>query len=235
MVPAPRQLNCQAAADLATVSPMALEPGGDAVNHPPHYNLHPSGIECIEIVRLLPFNVGNAVKYVWRTDHRNGVQDLEKALWYLTDVAPPHLDDCAVRGLDIPVDAAKLLYMAAGAERATSTDEMADTLAVECAQIRGRFFVHVAEARLWRARKELETLIKLLKPDPLTQYNIDHNTHCPHGYTCVAACVECAKIGWTIEDYAARVERVHTWLASHLDHDLDLDQLAGVACFRSRS
>ena len=35
----------------------------------------------------------------------------------------------------------------------------------------------------------------------------------------------------TIEDYAARVERVHTWLASHLDHDLDLDQLAGVACF----
>jgi AraC family transcriptional regulator len=35
----------------------------------------------------------------------------------------------------------------------------------------------------------------------------------------------------TIEDYAARVERVHAWLAANLDRDLDLDQLAGVACF----
>jgi len=35
----------------------------------------------------------------------------------------------------------------------------------------------------------------------------------------------------TIEDYAARVERVHAWLAAHLDHDVDLDQLADVACF----
>jgi AraC family transcriptional regulator len=35
----------------------------------------------------------------------------------------------------------------------------------------------------------------------------------------------------TVEDYAARVERVHAYLAAHLDRDLDLDHLAGVACF----
>jgi AraC family transcriptional regulator len=33
------------------------------------------------------------------------------------------------------------------------------------------------------------------------------------------------------KDYAARVERVHAYLSEHLDRDLDLDHLAGVACF----
>ena len=35
----------------------------------------------------------------------------------------------------------------------------------------------------------------------------------------------------TIEDYAARVERVHAYLAQHLDHAVDLERLADVACF----
>lgn len=35
----------------------------------------------------------------------------------------------------------------------------------------------------------------------------------------------------TIQDYAARIERVHDYLATHLDRDVDLEQLAGVACF----
>jgi AraC family transcriptional regulator len=35
----------------------------------------------------------------------------------------------------------------------------------------------------------------------------------------------------TIEEYAARIERVHEYLAGHLDRDVDLEHLAGVACF----
>jgi len=35
----------------------------------------------------------------------------------------------------------------------------------------------------------------------------------------------------TVEDYADRVERVHAYLAAHLDRDVDLDHLAGIACF----
>jgi len=35
----------------------------------------------------------------------------------------------------------------------------------------------------------------------------------------------------TVEDYARRVERVHAYLAGHLDRDVDLDHLAGIACF----
>lgn len=57
----------------------------DAVNHPRHYTSHPSGIECLQITRLLPFDIGNAVKYVWRADLKNGLEDLRKAEFYLAD------------------------------------------------------------------------------------------------------------------------------------------------------
>ncbi len=56
----------------------------DAVNHPKHYNSHPSGIECIDVVEHLPFNVGNAIKYLWRADHKGAqIDDLKKARWYI--------------------------------------------------------------------------------------------------------------------------------------------------------
>jgi hypothetical protein len=29
------------------------------------------------------FNLGNAMKYIWRTDHKNGLEDLKKARWYI--------------------------------------------------------------------------------------------------------------------------------------------------------
>lgn len=56
----------------------------DAVNHPRHYRSHPSGIECIDIVEHLPFNIGNAIKYLWRSDHKGAqLEDLKKARWYI--------------------------------------------------------------------------------------------------------------------------------------------------------
>lgn len=58
----------------------------DAVNHPKHYTSHPSGVECIQITRHMGFNLGNAVKYIWRADLKNdAIEDLEKAVWYLQD------------------------------------------------------------------------------------------------------------------------------------------------------
>jgi len=56
----------------------------DQVNHPKHYNQHPSGVECIDVVEHFSFNRGNAIKYLWRAgDKGNLVQDLEKAIWYI--------------------------------------------------------------------------------------------------------------------------------------------------------
>jgi Protein of unknwon function (DUF3310) len=55
----------------------------DNVNNPKHYNSHPSGVECITVTEHMNFNLGNAVKYLWRTDHKNGLEDLKKARWYI--------------------------------------------------------------------------------------------------------------------------------------------------------
>jgi len=58
----------------------------DPVNHPQHYTQHPSGIECIAITRHMNFNLGNAIKYIWRAGLKgNSVEDLKKAAWYLQD------------------------------------------------------------------------------------------------------------------------------------------------------
>ena len=56
----------------------------DLVNHPPHYTSHPSGVECIDVVEHMGFNLGCAIKYIWRADEKgNALQDLEKARWYI--------------------------------------------------------------------------------------------------------------------------------------------------------
>jgi hypothetical protein len=64
----------------------------DMVNHPPHYKSSPAQcsncgerIECIEVVRHMPFNIGNAIKYLWRFEHKGGIEDLKKARWYIYD------------------------------------------------------------------------------------------------------------------------------------------------------
>lgn len=57
----------------------------DPIN-PSHYRRHPSGIECIEVTRHMNFNVGNAIKYLWRyIDKGDPVENLKKAQWYLDD------------------------------------------------------------------------------------------------------------------------------------------------------
>ena len=56
----------------------------ERVNHPAHYNQHPSGVECITIVEQFNFNIGNAMKYLWRAGLKgNSMEDLEKASWYV--------------------------------------------------------------------------------------------------------------------------------------------------------
>ena len=56
----------------------------DNVNHPKHYTSHPSGVECIQITEHMGFNLGNAVKYIWRADLKaDAIEDLQKAAWYI--------------------------------------------------------------------------------------------------------------------------------------------------------
>lgn len=61
----------------------------DNVNHPAHYEASTS-IECIEAMSLMfgpdavyHFCMCNAFKYIWRHKNKNGLEDLDKAGWYL--------------------------------------------------------------------------------------------------------------------------------------------------------
>lgn len=63
----------------------------DTVSHPKHYQSDikckcGESIECIDLTRHLGFNEGNIIKYVWRYKDKNGIEDLKKAQWYLTDL-----------------------------------------------------------------------------------------------------------------------------------------------------
>lgn len=69
------------------------------INHPAHYNNHPSGVEVIEVNRHMTGNVAAAFKYVLRRGEKveHGlstkqqiIKDLDKALWYLTDQMKMH-------------------------------------------------------------------------------------------------------------------------------------------------
>jgi hypothetical protein len=66
----------------------------DMVNHPQHYTSDPSGVEAIEITRHRNFNVGNAIKYLWRAGLKQDpgkdvlekqLEDLRKAVFYIND------------------------------------------------------------------------------------------------------------------------------------------------------
>lgn len=68
---------------------MAQEFINDMVNAPPHYNQ--AGIECIDAIAAATSGktgiqavcVANVVKYLWRYELKNGVEDVKKARWYL--------------------------------------------------------------------------------------------------------------------------------------------------------
>lgn len=64
----------------------ASTPGGETVEHPAHYNRHPSGVECLTIVRHMNFNLGNAMKYLWRVDEKGDpIENLRKAAFCIND------------------------------------------------------------------------------------------------------------------------------------------------------
>jgi hypothetical protein len=60
----------------------------DIVNKPAHYNK--GGVECIEAIeasmtkeQFCGYLKGNILKYMWRFEDKNKVEDLKKAQWYL--------------------------------------------------------------------------------------------------------------------------------------------------------
>ena len=69
----------------------------DNVNNPVHYNQ--AGIECIDAIEAATgdgyeyYLQGNIIKYLWRYRYKNGVEDLKKAQWYLSELIDVVSDD----------------------------------------------------------------------------------------------------------------------------------------------
>lgn len=67
----------------------STETQNDPVNHPNHYCQN--GLESIDVIKAFTsdlngveaFCAGNAIKYILRFNHKNGEQDLDKAIWYI--------------------------------------------------------------------------------------------------------------------------------------------------------
>lgn len=58
----------------------------EKIDHPSHYNQHPSGVEAIVICEHMGFNIGNAIKYLFRAGHKDATptdDDLRKSIWYI--------------------------------------------------------------------------------------------------------------------------------------------------------
>jgi hypothetical protein len=68
----------------------------EQVNHPQHYCSHNSGIEAIQVTENLPFNTGNAIKYLWRKELKGKrEEDVQKAIWYLKREIQRQIDNKA--------------------------------------------------------------------------------------------------------------------------------------------
>lgn len=58
------------------------------VTHPPHYNSHPSGLECWDLILDMRHGDAAVIKYLWRWESKDApLQDLRKALEYLSESA----------------------------------------------------------------------------------------------------------------------------------------------------
>lgn len=62
----------------------------DNVNHPSHYET--GQFECIDVMvetqgveATMNFCVCNALKYIYRHKRKNGIEDIQKAIWYLNN------------------------------------------------------------------------------------------------------------------------------------------------------
>lgn len=69
----------------------------DKVNHPSHYNQ--GTMEVIDAIEglNLGFHTGNVLKYIARYKHKNGVEDLRKANWYLTRLIEQEEKQCHLK------------------------------------------------------------------------------------------------------------------------------------------
>lgn len=85
------------------------------VDHPSHYSGSIEAIDAIaaataELTGVEAFDTGNALKYLWRWKRKNGVEDLNKAVWYIQHLIK-HLEGTETKAVEIQSSLNKYLTM----------------------------------------------------------------------------------------------------------------------------
>ena len=144
----------------------------DKVNHPKHYTQYKH--EVIELTSCFDFVTGNAIKYLLRSTEKNGVEDLEKAVWYM-NYGAEHPGDVVVAkpcgvvaltetyGNPIVTDLVRGIYQASG-------DLKEITAVLQCASERVNLLIKVSKKvcdasrrREWQEKKREEEMASLWK------------------------------------------------------------------------
>ncbi len=139
----------------------------EMVEHPKHYNNHPSGVECIDLVEYLGFNLGNAVKYIWRrNDKGKPSEDLKKAEFYFKRF----IDRVHVRNRELAVSWPPIVYDLARKVIANKSDALLSTVLEHVIDEEFRFALTATQAEMDRLENEAINLRKSLREaDPLAQ------------------------------------------------------------------
>ena len=109
------------------------------VDHPSHYAGSIEAIDAIAaatagLAGVEAFDTGNALKYLWRWKRKNGVEDLNKAVWYIqhlikhleeVDGTQPSLEKCitltsTIVDVNKPITATDQLMRNIGADTSTT-------------------------------------------------------------------------------------------------------------------
>lgn len=123
----------------------------DNVNHPKHYENGP--FECIELSRLLSSDWGQVVQYCFRWQHKNGVEDLKKALWFINDALDHNVP---------PIAAWSGENACASHDKA---DRLLEILATENWADLGRFWLELKHGTAWTVRLALTEKINEIEKD----------------------------------------------------------------------
>lgn len=127
----------------------------DLVNHPGHYTAYKH--EVIELTRQLPFDAGNCVKYIVRAPFKNGIEDLQKAVWYARDMLNP-----SSSMMDISMNEQKVSSINSLTAYFMSVVQQSD---IPCSEIFGSLLASVVSYSLCnseRTAKELKNNIQYL-------------------------------------------------------------------------
>jgi len=141
----------------------------DNVNHPTHYNSHPSGLECIIFKRHMTASLSDAFKYVWRYSLKGGVEDLEKSMFYIKDDR-----DNRVARVEDHIQPEQISQLIMYEPNILVAHIFKELLRLSCSDNYEHCYDLLIDTVKSLIKEQLTDQVELIKPIPKLNPNIDH-------------------------------------------------------------